>query len=125
MSNKNKVITGGITATLTALFLAVFGSVQNADITGHYTITNVNEYTSEVVITLPDNFTPDVCTLKVNDLEVTKCLLPNGKFVTHPIVTSDVSNLSVDFAVRGEHVGVGLFEGDEIHLKVKEEFIHD
>ena len=111
MKNKRVLIGGGVAAATlsSALFLAQPNSVK---LEGVYQIKDINPYRSEIAITVPGEFTPDICELKFNDLSITKTILPDGVFTVYPIIAKNADRLSVDMYVRGELVGYGDFGED-------------
>ena len=111
MKNKRVLIGSGVAAAAlsSTLFLAQPNSVK---LEGKYQIKSVNPYRSEITITVPDEFTPDICELKFNDLSVTKTILPDGAFTVYPIIAKNADRLSVDMYIRGELVGYGDFGDD-------------
>ena len=99
---------------------------EGIDMYGTYQIYSIDDFKTEVHITVPDTFTADIVELYLNDNEVDKALLPDGKMVTHPIVTSDLSRIYVLFYVRGETVGVGTFsDNGTLIIKSKEAAVNE
>ena len=124
MKNKRVLIGGGVAAAAlsSALFLAQPSSVK---LEGKYQIKDINPYRSEITITVPDEFTPDICELKFNDLSVTKTILPDGLFAVYPIITKNAARLSVDMYIRGELVGYGDFgENGTIEITTSGKYIN-
>ena len=126
MSNKQKGFTAAASALLATLFITLFGVTGGIELSGSYAISNVSEYESVVTINVPSQFKADICELKMNDLNVDTILLPDNTFTTLPVVTSDVSRLSITFYHRGEEAGVGVFdEGGILAIKAKEEYVNE
>lgn len=126
MSKKKTALGASAVALLTTVFVAIFGSSTiGKECKGSYIINEVDSYTTEVVLEVPDEFSPDIFTMYMDDFEVDKGIMPEGKVFTHPIVVSDLSRISVVFYVRGEAAGVGTFSDNGVLLiKVKEGFLN-
>lgn len=122
MSTKKKTaLASSAAALLTAVFMTLFGGNSGVELEGSYEICKVHDYKTAVYLSVPEEFTPDVFVLKMGDMEIDKGILPDTPAAVHPIVTSDLSRLSVIFYMRGEPVGVGTFSDDGVLLiKVKE-----
>lgn len=110
-------------ATVVATVLTV-SNPNTTQISGNYRISEVSPYRAEVHLSVPDTFTPDIVTLKLNDMEITKCLLPTGYLITYPTVVSDIDRLSLDMYVRNEEAAVATFNADgTLTITVKNEYL--
>ena len=115
-SKKKKGIAAGASAMAMAVALIIANS--GTAIEGSYEITNVNPYKSEVRIVTPEEFKPDIAVLKLNNMEVSKVLLPNDVIYTYPLVVSEPEFLSMDMYIRGEKAATASFEENGL-LKIK------
>lgn len=124
----NNKVTIGAASAVAAAALAVGVAVSIPDTTeikGTYEIREVNPYCSEVRVSVPDEFTPDIVELKMNDLEVAKTLLPHGYISTYPTVVSDKDRLSMNMYVRGEEAATAVFnDGGTLAITVKDKYLH-
>lgn len=112
----------GVGAALIASIVAL--SPNYAEIEGSYSIVRANPYCAEVHISVPEDFTPDIVTLKMNGMEVSKTLLPDGYISTYPIVVSDTGRLTLDMYVRGELAGYASFDEDgTLDISVKKGYL--
>lgn len=114
-SNKTKGIIAGASAMAAAV--AILVANNGAALEGSYEINNVNPYKSEVKVTTPEDFKPDIVVLKMNDMEISKTLLPNGIISTYPLAVSDTECLSMDMYIRGELAATAEFENNGL-LKI-------
>ncbi len=122
---KRTALGAGAAALLTAVFFTIFGTNTGTDLTGTYKIERVSDYQAVITLSVPEAFGADIFTLKMGDMEIEKGILP-GKMAVHPIVTSDLSRLSVIFERRGEQIGVGTFSDDGLLLiRAKEGVLHE
>lgn len=110
MSTKSNVAVGAA-AVLSAAAVAV-GTMSSAteQIYGSYDIVRHNEYMSEIRLDIPSEFTPDICELKLNDLDIEKALLPYGTFKVHPMVVTEPEYLSLDLYVVGDKAATAEFQ---------------
>ena len=116
MSESKKTALGASAAALlAAVFFTVFGTNTGTELSGTYLVEQKSDYRSEITLAVPDSFGADIFTLYMGDMEIERGLLP-GKMAVHPIVTSDLSRLSVVFERRGETIGVGTFSDNGILL---------
>ena len=124
--SKKRVLVGGTATAAVALATALFvGQPDSVVLEGSYQINNINPYRSEIAISVPDEFTPDICELKFNDLSVTKTILPQGTFAVYPIIAKNADRLSVDMYIRGELVGYGDFkENGVVEITTSEKYIN-
>lgn len=126
MDKKITGIAAGIAAVGAAASFAT-GSLLNEDIevTGKYFVRPVNEYVSNLSIDVPDEFTPDIVTLKVNDLKLSDTLLPYGSFEVNPIFVKDMQYLNLEMYVRGEEAGTATFDDKgNLIIKAKKKFVN-
>lgn len=123
MANKKKAAgAAGISAALIASAVALTPNYTGME--GSYTITQINPYCATVRISVPDEFTPDIVTLKMNGMEISKTLLPDGYISTYPVVVSDTDRLTLDMYVRGELAGYASFDDDgTLDISVKKEYL--
>lgn len=114
-------------AAAAAVTAAVAVSVPGTtDIEGSYSIKEISPYKSEIRITVPEEFTPDIVTLKMNDIEVAKTLLPQGSISTYPTVVSDTDRLTLDMYVKGDEAAEAVFgEDGKLEIKVKNNYIKE
>ena len=115
-NKKKKGLAAGASAMIAAVALLI--ASNGSSIEGTYEITNINPYESEMRISTPTEFKPDIAVLKLNDMEVTKILLPNGVISTYPLVISQPERLSMDMYIRGEKAATASFEENGI-LKIE------
>lgn len=114
----------GIGAALIAGAVALLPDY--AEIEGSYSIVQANPYCAEVHITVPDEFTPDIVTLKMNNMEISKALLPDGYISTYPVIVSDTDRLTLDMYVRGEIAGYASFDGGgTLNISVNKNYLTD
>lgn len=126
MDKKITGIAAGVAAVGAAASF-ITGSLLNEDIevTGRYYIRPVNEYVSNLIIDVPEEFTPDIVTLKVNDLKLSDTLLPYGSFEVNPIFVKDMQYLNLEMYVRGEEAGTATFDDKgNIIIKAKKKFVN-
>ena len=124
----NKKITAAIAGTGAAALTAALAITADptADITGTYSISEVNPYTSVLSVAVPEEFTPDICELKLNDISIAKTLLPGGDISTYPVILSEPDRLSMDMYVRGDIAATAVFNDDgTITITVDKKYIRD
>ena len=121
----NKTAAGVSIAAAAAVAGGIMAAVPNTkELNGKYTIDKISPYLSEIRIDVPREFTPDIVTLKMNDMEVAKTLLPQGYIVTYPTVVADTSRLSMDMYVRGNEAATAVFNDDgTLTMTVKKSYI--
>lgn len=125
MNTKTKAV-AGTGAAVAALAAVMAVTPKTTQIKGSYDIDIVSPYRAEIQVEVPENFTPDIITLKMNDMEVCKTLLPDGELITYPTVVSDTDRLSVDMCVRGKLAGTAVFNEDgTLSITVDNEYIID
>lgn len=121
-----KVVTGAAAAAV-ATAVTVGGVVgTKTDIDGTYGIVTDSPYRSQITVTVPEEFTPDIVVLKLNGMEVGKTLLPDGKISTYPSVVSDTSRLSLDMYVRGDKAAEAEFdENGVLSIKASKKYVEE
>lgn len=116
---------GAATLAAAALTVGVTTAIPDTtEIEGGYRIDIVNPYRAEVYLDVPEGFTPDIVALKMNDMNITKTLLPSGCLITYPTVVSDTEMLSLDMYVRGEEAATAVFdENGKLIITVKDKYL--
>lgn len=116
---------GAATIAAAAVTAGISAAIPNTTtIEGSYSIREVNPYQAEVRVTVPEEFTPDIVALKMNDMEVAKTILPQGYIATYPMVVSDTDRLSMDMYVRGEEAATAEFAADgRLVITVNDKYI--
>ncbi len=110
MDNKKKAITAtAIVGVLAAGAISTLG--DNTQLYGSYNIEK-SQYKAVISVEMPEEFSPDICTLKFNDYEVDKELLPDGEFVVYPLLADAPENLTLECLIKGEEAGVAEFLSD-------------
>lgn len=126
MENKDKAIAGGAAVLASAAIAAVGISGGETTLKGRYEIHNINAYESQINVYVPNEIKPDICELKLNDLTVTKTLLPHGVFHVYPIVASDTEYLSLDLYVKGDLAGTAEFLPDgELSITFDKKYVEE
>lgn len=109
----NKKVTGataGVAATIIMATTAL--APDTVELEGRYQAVPTNPYNAEISFEVPEEFKPDIVALKMNDVEVSKTLLPQGTITTHPVTISRPDLLSLDMYVRGEKAATATFDDD-------------
>lgn len=112
-SKKITAISSGIGAVAIAATIS-FTALTSKPIEISYEIHNNSEYTIGMKINVPQNEEVDLVELYVNDLYVDNALMPNGEFVSIPLVFTNYDNLSFRMYNHGDLCGIGKFEGNKL-----------
>ncbi|MBQ3124973.1 MAG: hypothetical protein IJC09_06105 [Clostridia bacterium] len=124
MNIKNKTIAAAAIAGTLATG-AVLTADNSTELYGTYSIEK-ERYKAVITVDMPDEFSPDICTLKFNDFDVDKELLPNGEFVVYPLLADEPERLTLECTVKGEEAGVAEFLSDgRIKIYAKEKYVKE
>lgn len=117
MKKRTKAICGAVAATAAATALIATNPAADKEVNINYDIHPINEYVSEMTLSLPAALSADIAELYLNGAEVDKMLLPNGSIKAIPLVFSDTDNLSIKLYRLGEQVGTVEFKDGKAVLK--------
>lgn len=119
-SSRKKGLGAGAAAIFVAATLAMFGISTDKVIEADYSVEEQGNI-AEMSIDIPEEMSVDIVELLCNGETVTKALMPNGKLMTIPLVFSNLDNLELRLYKRGEVIGVGRFEGDKLHIALRDD----
>lgn len=117
MKKRTKAICGAVAAAAAATALIATNPAADKEVNINYDIHPINEYVSEMTLSLPAALSADIAELYLNGAEVDKMLLPNGSIKAIPLVFSDTDNLSIKLYRLGEQVGTVEFKDGKAVLK--------
>ena len=117
MKKRTKAIGGAVAAAAAATALIATNPAADKEVNINYDIHPINEYVSEMTLSLPAALSADIAELYLNGAEVDKMLLPNGSIKAIPLVFSDTDNLSIKLYRLGEQIGTVEFKDGKAVLK--------
>ena len=123
---KKKTIGGAAAIAAAAAVVVGMNTGDTKELYGSYSINTQDGYKSTIQITIPEEFSPDICTLYFNGLEVDKALMPNGEFDVYPIIAQAPERFTIACNVLGERAGTAAFTDDgQLVFEVDKEYLKE
>ncbi|MBQ7975415.1 MAG: hypothetical protein IJ300_06985 [Clostridia bacterium] len=124
--DKKKTATGAAALAVAAAITVGINTSETQELYGSYSISTQDGYKSTINITVPKEFTPDICTLYFNGLEVDKALMPNGEFDVYPVIAQAPERFTIDCNVLGKKVGTASFTVDgQLVFEVEKKYLKE